>query len=101
MCTAELVPLTTARKTIIPRRPNGRPVDPSTVWRWVRKGLAGVGSDRIKLPITYCGQSPYVTAEDVAEFFSRVTEAKTKRHSRTQAQAADVSDAELQAAGLA
>ena len=98
---AQLVPLTTARKTIIPRRPDGRPIDPSTLWRWIRKGIQGVDRERIKLEVTYVGNRPYVTENAIGEFFQAVTEAKLERHRRAEALAADVSDAELESAGLA
>ncbi len=100
MVTQELVDLTTARKELIPRRPDGKPVDPSTVWRWIRKGLEGIDGERIKLAVVYAGSRPFVTSDAIDEFFRAVTEAKLERHRRAEELAADVSDEELQAAGL-
>ena len=96
----ELVDLTTARKEFIPRRSDGKPINPSTVWRWNRKGLEGLDGERIKLPFIYVGRRPFVTQAAIDEFFQAVTEAKLERHRRAEDQAADVSDEELQAAGL-
>lgn len=97
---AELVDLTTARKEHIPRRPNGKPVDPTTLWRWNRKGLKGVDGERIKLEFTYVGNTPHVTPNAIDDFFQAVTEAKLERHRRAEELAADVTEDELEAAGL-
>lgn len=98
--TAQLIDLTTARKELIPRRQDGNPVDPSTVWRWIRKGLEGIDGERIKLAVVYAGSRPFVTPHAIDEFFQAVTEAKLERHRRAEELADDVSDEELQAAGL-
>ena len=100
MDTQELYDLTTARKELIPRSQDGKPIAPSTLWRWVRKGLEGIDGERIRLPVKYCGHRPFVTADDINSFFQAVTEAKLERHRRTEEQAADVTDAELESAGL-
>lgn len=98
---ATRIPLDTARKNgKIPRRPDRKPIAPSTVWRWVRKGLEGLDGERIKLPVTYVGNTPYVTENDIEDFFQAVTAAKLERHRRAEELAADVSDDELQATGL-
>lgn len=96
----ELFDLTTARRKRIPRRPNGSPVNPSTVWRWIRNGLDGGSGERIKLRVTYVGNRPHVTQEWIDEFFEAITEAKLERHCRTEERAADVTDEDLEAAGL-
>jgi hypothetical protein len=97
---AGLVDLTTARKVLIPRRPDGKPINSSTLWRWIRKGLEGLDGERIKLAVTYVGNRPMVTHNAVDDFFQAVTEAKLERHRRTEELAADVTEDELQAAGL-
>lgn len=97
----KLLHLEHARKNgPIPRRFNGKPINPSTVWRWIRKGLQAVDDERIRLEVTYVGNTPYVTENAIAEFFQAVTAAKLERHRRAEALAADVTDAELAAAGL-
>ncbi|GAB5442869.1 MAG: hypothetical protein Fues2KO_32180 [Fuerstiella sp.] len=100
MVASNLVTLTEARKHHIPRRPNGKPIDPSTLWRWNRKGLEGVDGERIKLEFVYVGNRPYVTPDAIDSFCQAVTEAKLERHRRAEQLAADVTDDELQAAGL-
>ena len=97
----KLVDLTTARKELIPPRPNGKPVNPSTVWRWIRQGLEGVDGERIKLEVIYAGNRPFVTPDAIEEFFQALTAAKRERHRRAEELAADVTDDELAAAGLA
>ena len=96
----DLVSLDHARKKLIPPRPDGNPVNPSTVWRWIRKGLEGPDGERIKLSVIYCGNRPHTSPERLESFFRAVTEAKLERHRRSEALAADVTDDELQAAGL-
>ena len=96
----ELKSLDYARKNMIPRRTDGKPVNPSTVWRWIRNGLEGLDGERITLAVTYAGSRPCVTAKDVDEFFAAVTEAKLERHRIALERRSDVSEAELDAAGL-
>ncbi|MEQ9408753.1 MAG: hypothetical protein RIK87_13535 [Fuerstiella sp.] len=90
-----------ARKSWIPRRPNGKPIAPSTLWRWVWRGLQGADDGkRVKLAVTYVGNRPYVRRSDLEVFFQQVTEAKLERHRRAEELASDVSDDELKAVGL-
>jgi hypothetical protein len=96
----DLAPLSVAREKYIPRNPNGRPVNPSTVWRWIRKGLEGLDGERIRLQVVYRGNAPYVTAEAVQQFFAAMTHARLERMRRTLERSADVTEAELAAAGL-
>jgi hypothetical protein len=100
MASHEPVTLDHARKHFIPRRPDGKPIDPSTAWRWIRKGLEGLDGQRIKLSVVYCGSRPYVTRNAVDDFFQAVTEAKLERHRRVDELAADVTEDELEAVGL-
>ncbi len=99
-CRERLVSLSHARKHLIPPSDDGRPVNPSTVYRWVRVGLEGLDGHRIRLEVTYRGQTPFTSAESIERFFAAVTTARLARIERTQNQAADVSDADLAAAGL-
>lgn len=85
------------RRDLIPPRPDGRAVTPSTVFRWIRHGLAGLDDERIRLDVVYVGHTPYVTREGLNRFFSRVTAARTvKPHTP----ATTASDVELSEAGL-
>jgi hypothetical protein len=96
----ELRSLDYARKNLIPRRPNGKPVNPSTVWRWIRKGLEGLDGERVTLAVTYAGSRPCVTAEAIDVFFNAVTEAKLERYRLALEIRSDVSEVELNDAGL-
>jgi hypothetical protein len=54
-------------------RPAGcKPVSPSTLWRWHRKGIAGV-----KLETICLGGTRFVSSEGLSRFFTAVTEAKS------------------------
>lgn len=96
----KLVNLDYARKHMIPRSPDGKPVNKSTLYRWIHKGLEGLDDDRIKLAVTYAGSRPCVTAEGINEFFAAVTDAKLERHRRVLELQSDVTDDEMEAAGL-
>ena len=100
MIKQSLVPLSVARKDLFPVNPNGKPVNPSTLWRWIRRGLEGLDGNRIRLEVIYCGNTPYVTVEAVERFLDAVTAARLARMERTQQRSDDVTDAELAAAGL-
>lgn len=97
----ELFSLDHARKHLIPRRPDGRPVNPSTTWRWIRRGLEGLDGARIRLDVVYVGSRPYITQNAIGNFVQAVTEARLERQRRAAEPVADVTDDELQAAGLA
>ncbi len=96
----KLVGLDHARKHEIPLRSDGSPISPSTLWRWIRKGLEGRDGKRIKLSVVYCGNRPHVTARGVNQFFEAVTEARLSRHCPDEEQPSDATEAELNAAGL-
>ena len=93
----ELVSLNEARRELIPPRPDGRAVNPSTVFRWIKHGLAGPDDERIKLDVVYVGSRPYVTRDALDRFFARVTEARTATPHTV---AMTASNAELADAGL-
>ena len=98
----KMVSLDEARRNphLIPRRPDGRPVSASTIWRWVRKGLAGTDGERIRLSVVYCGSRPHVTRDAIDDFFERVTEARLANQLRSTATATDPTREELESAGL-
>ena len=64
------------------------------------QGPEGLDGERIKLSVTYAGNRPYVTQNAIDDFFQAVTEAKLERHRRAEELAADVSEEDLEAAGL-
>ena len=91
----ELIPLKTAIRDLIPGGKN-----PSTTWRWVTRGLAGQDGQRIRLKVWYVGRQPHTTKAAILQWLEAVTEARMERMDRTQERCADVSEAELAAAGL-
>jgi len=93
----QLVTLTEARSQYIPRSGNGKAVNPSTLWRWIRQGLKGLDGERIRLEVLYRGSTPMTSPEAIRRFFDSVTEA---RLARTLDDHDHVTDDELSAAGL-
>ena len=88
-----LKPIDFARRKWIPRRDGNRPVSPSTMYRWAKKGVKGI---RLKILFT---PGEAVTSEAACrEFMRRVDEAR--RSEFTDATVVDVSNSELIAAGL-
>lgn len=75
-------------------------VNPSTPWRWITKGIAGIDGERIKLQVWYAGRAPYTTQAAVRQWLEAVTEARLARMARTQQRADDVTTDELEAVGL-
>jgi hypothetical protein len=75
-------------------------INPSTSWRWVTRGFAGLNGERIRLQVTYVGRTPHTTHAAIRQWLEAVTEARLARMARTQQRAADVTAAELEAVGL-
>ena len=100
MVTATLIPLNLSRGRLIPQSPDGKTLNCSTLWRWHRKGLAGLNGERIRLEVIYVGRTPHVSAEMVKEFFDKVTAAKEQRIRQQDLATAEVTTEELKAAGL-
>lgn len=90
-----LQPLLDAIGSVIPGNMN-----PSTPWRWITRGIAGVDGERIKLQVWYVGRAPHSTKNSVRQWLEAVTEARLARMARTQQRANDVTDSELEAVGL-
>lgn len=89
----DLKSLSYARKHWIPRADSGKPIAPSTIWRWYTKGIAGE-----RLDVTMAGGTPTVSQADIEDFFDRVT---AVRKARLEPVAViDATPAELAAAGL-
>lgn len=96
----QLHPLNYARNHWIPKSTSGKPINPSTTFRWVRDGLEGLDGERIRLEVVYRGQMPCTSQQAVQRFFQSVTEAPLERMARTQQRADDVTTDELEAVGL-
>ncbi|MDG2127035.1 MAG: DUF1580 domain-containing protein [Fuerstiella sp.] len=87
----QLKPLGYARRSWIPPRDNNKPVSPSTVYRWGKKGVKGV-----KLKMLF-GPDGAVTSEAACrEFLIAVDAARRAEMSP----AIDATESELKRAGL-
>lgn len=81
----------------LPRRRLERPVSPSTLWRWHRKGVRGVHLEAIRLP------SGLVTSvQALQRFVDALNQPATSGHQSSlhQSQAAAAAESELRAAGI-
>ncbi|MGZ0172893.1 MAG: DUF1580 domain-containing protein [Planctomycetales bacterium] len=67
--TEELLTLTQAARRYRP--PDARPLAPSTIWRWHKKGISGV-----RLETVCMGGTRYTSAEALQRYFAQVTAAK-------------------------
>ena len=90
-----LQPLNDVIREVIPGSKN-----PSTPWRWIARGIAGLDGERIRLRVWYVGRAPHTTRAAVRQWLEAVTEARLARMARTQQRADDVTDSELEAVGL-
>jgi hypothetical protein len=79
---------------------SGKRVNPSTIFRWMTKGLEGLDGSRIRLQVWFVGRQPHTTHAAIRAFLDAVTTARLERSRRTQQRTAEVTDAELDAAGL-
>lgn len=82
-----LVPLCEARQKLIPRR-NGRPVSPSTLWRWTRKGLRAGDGTTVRLEVVRVGGRPMTSERAVRDFFKELT-ARSERPAHATEHAAE------------
>ena len=91
----ELADLTTARRTLIPRKREGKTLAPSTLWRWISKGIDGV-----RLEVVYIGATPHTSREALQRFFDAVTAARLAKMQSSAPELLVATDAQLKAAGL-
>lgn len=91
----QLIPLNTAVQNLTAKR-----INPSTVWRWVTRGLEGLDGNRIRLKVWYVGRQVHTTQAAIRQFLEAVTDVRLERSIRTQQRHIDVTEAELKAAGL-
>ena len=75
-------------------------LNPSTPWRWITRGIAGLNGERIRLRVWYIGRTPHTPKTAVRSFIEAVTAARLARMARTRERADDVTDDELAAVGL-
>jgi hypothetical protein len=91
----KLIPVNNAVSDLVRKR-----VNPSTIFRWITKGMEGLDGKRIRLQVWYVGRQPHTTHAAIRTFLDAVTAARLERSRRTQQGTAEVTDAELNAAGL-
>lgn len=63
----QLQDLSFARQYWVPKK-NGKPVSPSTIQRWISKGING-----IRLEVVYVGRKPHTSRAALQRFFGEVT----------------------------
>lgn len=62
-----LVDLNYARRHLIPKK-DGKPVSPSTMQRWISKGVDGV-----RLAVVYVGRKPHTLEAAIQRFYHEMT----------------------------
>jgi hypothetical protein len=92
--TEEILPFSAAAKRL-PRLRNGRPVAPSTLWRWATAGMHGVKLETIKV-----GGSTCTSVEALARFVARLNNQPTQHLPVDQSKRQDRVEQELTARGV-
>ena len=69
-----ILTLSDLRENHIPRK-RGRPVAPSTLWRWIHRGCRAADGTIIKLEIVRIGGQPMTTLQALDRFFTELTQA--------------------------
>ena len=95
----ELFTLSDAAKELLPQ-PKGRPVSPTTLWRWSQKGVKAPDGSRIKLQVWHCGGATYTTRDACTEFIERQTQARQSPSEPDWPRRNDETDRRLRDAGL-
>ncbi len=75
----ELKSLDYARNRWILRNDNGKPVNESTVARWVRQGIQVADGKSIRLEVHFRGSRPMTSREAVSRFIDAVTNARLNK----------------------
>lgn len=70
------IPLSEARKNHIPKR-NDRAIAPSTVTRWIHKGIRAGDGTIVRLEAVKIDKSLMTTRESIRRFFTTLTERST------------------------
>jgi hypothetical protein len=79
----------------LPRLRNGRPVSPSTVWRWCSAGLHGVRLETVKVGGVTC-----TSTAALQRFFAALSDRPAPTHSANQEKHDDLVEHELAARGI-
>ena len=61
-----------ARRKRLPKI-NGRPIAPSTLWRWHKKGCRARDGQLVRLTVTFVGSRPMLSDLAIDEFISELT----------------------------
>src|SRR4051794_13136085 len=85
----ETFPLIRARERL-PRLRAGRPIAPSTLWRWATHGVRGVRLETVKIGSTTC-----TSAEALGRFIATLNNQPAPAQSTTEAKHDDQVDDEL------
>lgn len=75
----DLKSLDYARNRWIPRNDNGKPVNASTVARWIRQGIQIADGKSIRLEVHFRGSRPMTSREAVSRFIDAVTNARLNK----------------------
>ena len=105
LATEQLIPISQVPK-LLPRRPNGKTVHISAVYRWITSGISSRDGQQVKLESTRVGGSTYVSLPALQRFSDALSGLRqapppTSRMSRTrQAQAARAAQEVRQQLGI-
>lgn len=88
-----LVDLNYARRHLIPKK-DGKPISPSTMQRWISKGVDGV-----RLAVVYVGRKPHTSEAAIQRFYQEMTAKRAAALAATEAVIA-ASESDLIRAGL-
>jgi hypothetical protein len=91
----ELIPVKRAVREL-----TGESKSPTTLWRWAIRGLLGRDGARIRLQVQFVGRQPFTTRKLFRSWITQVTQARMARIDSRHDSNADVTEAELRAAGL-
>lgn len=67
------ITLADAREHCVPRK-RGRPVAPSTMWRWIHRGCRATDGTVVRLEVVRVGSQPMTTPQAVQRFIGELTE---------------------------
>jgi hypothetical protein len=88
----------------LPRRPNGRMVSLSAIYRWIARGCLAPDGQRIRLAVTRIGGSTFVDPAALDLFTSRLsgqpTEVEPPRSSAARRRAVEAAEKQLAAQGV-
>ncbi len=91
----ELIPVKLAVSEL-----TGERISAATRWRWTNRGLLGRDGERIRLEVQFVGRQPFTTRKLFRSWIDQVTRARMSRLDSLDESITDVTEAELQNAGL-